>query len=259
VSYPPAPEARPRAVIEAGPYRARFAESLRDLLRVQELRYRVFNLELKEGFDVSHETQRDADAFDPHCHHLMVEHVPSDTVVGTYRLQTGAMARAGAGYYTDGEYDLSALPADVLATGVELGRACIEREHRGRNVLFLLWKGLARYVAHNRTRWFFGCCSLTSQDPTDGWTALAQLEGRDGVWPQIRVDVRPAFACAKPVFSVDPGALKLPPLFEIYLRYGGKICSPPAIDREFKTIDLLMLFDVERLDERARDLFFEPD
>ena len=44
---------------------------------------------------------------------------------------------------------------------------------------------------------------------------------------------------------------------QIYLRYGGRICSPPALDRDFKTIDLLMLFDVERLDERARALFFD--
>ena len=82
--------------------------------RVQELRYRVFNLELHEGLESSHATGRDVDVFDHHCHHLMVEHRPSNSVVGTYRLQTGAMARAGAGYYTDGEYDLSSLPADVL-------------------------------------------------------------------------------------------------------------------------------------------------
>ena len=259
VSYPPAPSARPTAAIDAGPYRARFAASFGDLLRVQQLRYRVFNLELREGLETSHETQRDADAFDQHCHHLMVEHLPSNSVVGTYRLQTGAMARAGAGYYTDGEYDLSSLPADVLENGIELGRACIEREHRGRQVLFLLWKGLAQYVSHNRKRWFFGCCSLTSQDPAEGWAALEQLRTRDGIWPEFAVAVRPAYACAEPApeDSLDPRAISLPPLFEIYLRYGGKICSPPAIDRDFKTIDLLMLFDVARLDARARGLFFE--
>lgn len=259
VDYPPAPSARPSAAIEAGAYRARFAASRSDLERVQELRYRVFNLELHEGLEASHATRRDADHFDPHCHHLMVEHLPSAAVVGTYRLQTGAMARAGAGFYTDGEYDLAGFADEILTDGIELGRACIEREHRGRQVLFLLWKGLAQYVAHNRKRWFFGCCSLTSQNPADGWAALAHLRARDGVWAEHRVDVRPSFACAEPpaAEAIDPATVRLPPLFEIYLRYGGKICSPPALDREFKTIDLLMLFDVARLDARARGLFFD--
>lgn len=258
LTYPPAPDACPSAVIEAGAYRARFACDTGDLERIQELRYRVFNLELHEGLESSHATRRDADEFDRHCHHLMVEHAPSATVVGTYRLQTAAMARAGAGFYTDGEFDLSALPADVLSEGVELGRACIEHDHRGRQVLFLLWKGLAQYVAHNRKRWFFGCCSLTSQNPAEGWAALRHLEARAGVWPQARVGVRAAYACAEPPRGEvhDPAAVRLPPLFEIYLRYGGKICSPPALDRAFKTIDLLMLFDVARIDERARALFF---
>ena len=257
-TYPPAPEACPSAVIEAGAYRARFARDTVDLERVQALRYRVFNLELREGLESSHAMRLDADEFDRHCHHLMVEHAASATVVGTYRLQSAAMARAGVGFYTDGEFDLAALPDGVLSEGVELGRACIEHDHRGRQVLFLLWKGLAQYVAHSRKRWFFGCCSLTSQNPAEGWAALRHLERREGVWPQMRVGVRDAYACAEPspMEALDPAAVRLPPLFEIYLRYGGRICSPPALDRDFKTIDLLMLFDVARIDERARALFF---
>ncbi|MEO8505879.1 MAG: GNAT family N-acetyltransferase, partial [Acidobacteriota bacterium] len=168
-SYPPAPAERPTAIIESGAYRARFAADARDLDRAQELRYRVFNLELAEGLDASHATGRDIDAFDGQCHHLIVEHLPTHTVIGTYRMQTDSMAGAAGGYYTDSEFDLSHLPAEVLANGIELGRACIERDHRGRQVLFLLWRGLAEYVMHNRKRFFFGCCSLTSQDTELGW------------------------------------------------------------------------------------------
>ena len=51
-------------------------------------------------------------------------------------------------------------------------------------------------------------------------------------------------------------ALELPPLFEIYLRYAGRVCGPPIIDREFKTVDFFVLFDVEALAPRARRLFF---
>lgn len=252
---------RPPGVIEAGTYRARFASGPRDLDRAQALRYRVFNLELAEGLDASHITERDADPFDEQCHHLIVEHAPSGEVIGTYRLQTDAMARAGLGYYTDAEFDLSHLPAEVLADGIELGRACIAREHRGRQVLFLLWRGLASYVVHNRKRFFFGCCSLTSQDTELGWASLAHLAGRDGIWPGLAVPTKAAFVCAPS--SADPRTpsrkVELPPLFELYLRYGGKVCSPPALDREFKTIDFLLLLDTALLDQKARRMFFEDE
>jgi putative hemolysin len=37
---------------------------------------------------------------------------------------------------------------------------------------------------------------------------------------------------------------------------GAKICGPPAIDREFKTIDFLTLLDLEGISEVVRARFF---
>jgi putative hemolysin len=39
-----------------------------------------------------------------------------------------------------------------------------------------------------------------------------------------------------------------------YLSLGAKICAPPAMDREFKTIDFLTLLDLENLPSRAAAL-----
>ena len=50
---------------------------------------------------------------------------------------------------------------------------------------------------------------------------------------------------------------KLPTLFRIYLRHGAMVCGPPAIDRRFKTIDYLVLFDVEAMDPRMFETYFE--
>jgi putative hemolysin len=235
----------------------RFARDAADLDRVLRLRFAVFNLELREGLEESHRSGRDEDEFDRHCHHLLVEHTASGEVIGTYRLQTAEMARGGIGYYTGAEFELAALPEDLLGDAIELGRACIHRQHRKTPVLFLLWKGLARYVAHNRKRWLFGCCSLTSQDSEDGWRAAARLETRGDMRRDLWAPTRPEYDCAPPASPADRvQPLDLPALFEIYLRYGGKVVSPPAIDRRFKTIDFLLLFDVAGLDERTRRKFF---
>jgi len=37
---------------------------------------------------------------------------------------------------------------------------------------------------------------------------------------------------------------------------GAKICGPPALDRQFKTIDFLTLLDIEALSASTRARFF---
>ena len=258
-SYPPAPARIPPGEIAEGAYAVRFAADTSELDELLRLRFLVFNLELDEGLDASYLTGRDVDAFDAQCHHLIVVHRPSGRIVGTYRIQTTDMAGAARGFYTATEFDLSRLPREILDEAVEVGRACIQREHRLKPVLFLLWKGLARYLEHNRRRWLLGPCSLTSQDPWDGKRALDLLERRNKLRRDLVVVPQPGYECVWEGEDPEPekaARLELPPLFEIYLRYAGRVVGPPIIDRAFKTIDFFVLFDVEALTDRARRLFF---
>lgn len=255
--YPRYADSLPGTELREGRYLLRFARTADELDEVLRLRYRVFNLELGEGLPESHETGRDLDEYDATCHHLMVVEAGSEAVVGTYRLQTGAMAAAGRGFYSAGEFDLSHLPLEMLEDSIELGRACIDRAHRNTQALFLLWKGLAMYIAHNRKRFFFGCCSLTSQDPSEGKLVMERLEREGHCQPDYFVPPREAFACYPQGFEVDPPfEVQLPRLFRTYLRFGARVCGPPAIDRTFKTIDYFVLFDVFSMDEHTQRLFF---
>lgn len=256
--YPRALESLPPAVLEEGAYRVRYARSAGDLDAVLRLRFEVFNRELGEGLATSWATGRDEDEFDPFCHHLMVEHVESGEVIGTYRIQTAEMAAAGRGFYSATEFDLAPLPAGVVAEAVEVGRACIHRDHRLRPVLFLLWKGLAVYMSHVGKRYLFGPCSLTSQDPWEGKRALDRLRREERMHPAIEVGAVPGFECRWEGEPPSEAAreIELPPLFDMYLRYAGKVCGPPVIDRRFGTIDFLVLFDLQDLSPRARRMFF---
>ena len=238
-----------------GPYRARFARDRCDLEAVLRLRFEVFNRELGEGLSESWETGLDRDRFDASCHHLMLEDVRTGELVGTYRMQTAADAGHGAGFYCAQEFRLQALPDEVLSESVELGRACILREHRNGLALYTLWRGLAAYLSWSGKRYLFGCCSLTSQDPAEGLAMLEAL-GRGGhLSKEFSVDPRPEFACRAERVR-GPESVKMPRLFGSYLRYGAKVCGPPAIDREFKTIDFFIVFDVADIPERVRRMFF---
>jgi len=255
--YPPHDWALPEGETSQGRYRTRFATSLDDLDAVLRLRFEVFNLELGEGIDASFETGRDMDEYDPLCHHLMVEDAAEERLVGTYRMMTSEMAALGRGFYSADEFHLRRLPCGILDHAVEVGRACIDRDYRNRQVLFLLWKGLARYVAWNRKRYLFGCCSLTSQDPAIGRKAHRQLAEAGAVHPGLRVVPLPGMECGgEEPRSADGEEVRIPILFRTYLRYGAKVLGPPAIDRKFKTIDFLTCLDVAAMDPALRRVYF---
>lgn len=240
----------PALDIEVGDYRLRFAGNREDLDAVGGLRFEVYNLEMGEGLDSSYQHQRDFDDFDPQCHHLMVVHKPSGRLAGTYRMQTGSMALLRRGFYSDEEFDLGAFPRAFLDRSVEVGRACIHREHRNGRVLQLLWKGLARYIDWNGKRYLFGCCSLASQDPAEGLALHKRLALLDYMHPTLQAPPRAGYTCeAGPMSVIEAVPPRLPRLFEGYLNLGALVCGEPALDRRFKTIDYLVVLDTREMPE----------
>lgn len=257
-TFPVSAENLPARELEEGRYLLRFARTQEDLDAVLRLRYEVFNLELNEGLDASHETGRDMDQFDPVCHHLVVVERATGEVVGCYRMQTSEMAAENLGFYSQLEFDLGGFPPGVIDNAMEIGRACVAKDHRSTQVLFLLWKGLALYVAANRRRFLFGCSSLTSQDPAEGKAFMDHLVYHDHLHPIFQIQPQPGFECyPSDLENIGEHKIRVPPLFRIYLRHGAKVCGPPAIDREFKTIDFLVLFDVDSMDPKMFETFFD--
>lgn len=254
--YPRHPECLPTGVLNAGRYVVRFATSVEDLDAIERLRFQVFNLELGEGLDSAFDSGRDHDELDPHLHHLLIATCDTGEVVGTYRLQTAEMASEN-GFYCASEFDLTGLTAEFEAGAVEVGRACVAKGHRNGRVLNLLWRGLALYLIHNRKRFLFGCCSLTSQEPALGIATWRKLEQDGLMHPGVRVTPLPALSCdhADPA-DVAQQVPHIPPLFQSYLNLGARVCGPPALDRFFKTIDFLVALDVTALDEHSYRFFF---
>lgn len=234
-------------------YATRLARNAAEIRAAQSLRFEVFNLELNEGLEQSYATGLDADPFDAVCEHLVVEHMPSQSIVGTYRLQTGTNAAKNLGYYCAQEFDFECFEP-LRQQMVELGRACVHPQHRNLVVLGMLWKGIAEYAGAHGGRYLFGCSSLTSQDATVGASAYADLCRQHLVEAAYRTRPLPAFDCSLHQLAGEP--VKLPKLLRAYLTLGAKICGPPALDHQFKTIDFLTLLDLQALPLLARQKFF---
>ncbi len=235
-------------------YRIRNAGTLEDVKACQRLRYDVFNTELGEGLITSHKDRLDVDPYDVHCDHLIVESTESSDVIGTYRLQTGNMAANAIGYYSAQEFNFAPYEpyrAEIL----ELGRACIHKDHRKRAVLELLWQGIAEYALETKIRYLIGCSSLTSQNPQEGWATYNRIA--------------PTYLASEAFQTLPLENFELPPnenkrakadvpkLFATYLHLGAKVAGPPAIDRDFKTIDFLTILDIEAISSKGKNHFFK--
>ena len=276
VPCPIPPEAMPAAGIgarvhaEVGHYRLRMAQSVEDRDAACRLRFKVFNIELREGLEISYRTGLDRDEFDLFCEHILVEDKQSGRIVGTYRMQSGESAKRNLGYYSEREFNFASY--EPLRGGVlELGRASIDREHRTPEVLTLLWRGIAQYATDMGLRYLIGCSSLNSKDPAEGWQMYRQLE-HYRVAPEFETVPTASFACPtepegqQPQIAAQkecdslraPETAKVPKLLKTYLAIGARIAASPAWDKEFGTIDFLTLLDLKTISSAARNRFLAP-
>ncbi|MCC6546290.1 GNAT family N-acetyltransferase [Candidatus Sumerlaeota bacterium] len=221
-----------------------FATSQRCIERAQRLRYLVFNEELGEGLEESRISGLDRDEFDATMHHLVLLNRASGELIGTYRVHPAAHALKHGHLYSARQYDVEAL-APYLPDLVEAGRACIAPVHRNFATVMMLWKGLAVYMSIFNKRWLFGCVSITSTDPDEGWRMLKTIRAEGAMHPELALSPYPQFSCGDASREHDPDirAVPLTKLFSAYIGVGAQVISLPAIDREFKSVDFLMMLD----------------
>ena len=234
-------------------YRLRLAETAAERAAACRLRFRVFNLEMGEGLAESYANGMDQDAYDAACEHLLVEEKATGRIVGTYRMQSGETAWRHLGYYSAQEFAFTAYEG-LRPQLLELGRACVDREHRSSEVLTLLWRGIAQYAQHHGLRFLIGCSSVPSEDPATGWAMYHRL-APFLVAPHLRTQPAEGYRLPAPPSDTAVPEIEVPKLLKTYLAVGARICSEPAWDRAFGTIDFLTLQDMHELSPAARSRF----
>lgn len=231
---------------------ARLATDAAEVESAMRLRYRVFGEEL--GSNTGRVSGLDCDAHDAASQHLLLIDRVSGETIGTYRMKSIEGAGGVSGFYSNDEFSLETIPSGILENGIEIGRACIAPEHRNTRAIFLLWKALAQHLASSGKRYFFGCCSIFTDDPIDGLRAYDHLRRQGMIHRQYKLfprrPISSTFAIDRPS---DP--FKLPGLFEMYLRIGSRVCGPPIYDQMFRTADFFVVFDLHEMDPKYRRIF----
>ncbi len=249
----------------SGSLEVRLAVSERDIRRAQRLRYRVFYEEMAAVPDAMQRMlRRDADRFDAICDHLLV--IDHDArgrfggrrpqVVGTYRLLRQDVALRHGGFYTQDEFDIAPLLARHAGSRfLELGRSCVLEPYRTKKTVELLWHGIWAYVRHHRIDVMFGCASLSGICPDEHALALSFLSRNamaEGEWSARAAAHRHVPMERMPDALIEPKAAlrMLPPLVKAYLRLGARFGDGAVIDRQFGTIDVMVILPVSAIDPR---------
>lgn len=243
----------------------RLARDDRDIAAAQRLRYSVFIEELGgSGPLVDHENRLEKDEFDPWFDHLILvdtrrDAAALDDVVGVYRLLPGDRAQEIGRFYSEGEFDLSALKASGRRL-LELGRSCVHPDYRGGAAMFLLWNALADYVLERDLEVMFGAASFHGTDVPALAQPLSYLYHNHLAPPALRVTARPPHAARMDL--IPPEALDrkaamagTPALIKAYLRLGGYVGDGAWVDHDFNTVDVCLVMDTAAMSARHRSFY----
>jgi putative hemolysin len=269
----------PQVYGRIGDLEVRLAGTRLDLHLAQRLRYEVFYEEMDARPDViARFRRRDQDSYDPVCDHLLVidrkadgakpwRNVRRPNVVGTYRLLRGDVAtRHGVELYTASEYDIDPMIA-TRAKGLrfmEVGRSCVLESYRNGRTMEALWHGLWTYAREHKIDVMIGCASFPGTDPSRHAQALSFLHHHCLAPPEWRARAHDDLHVSMhrmPADGLDPRACMkaLPPLIKGYLRLGAFVGDGAVIDRQFGTIDVLIVLPIARIDARYFERFGKPD
>ena len=267
----------PNIQVERGNLILRQARGASEIAACQQLRFRIFYEELGARADrAATDSRKDQDRFDTICDHLVVVqtngsphpaaiNLEDGELIGTYRLLRQEVAEANGGFYTQDEFDIAPLiAAHPDLRFLELGRSCVLKPFRTKPVVELLWQGIWNYVRAYDVDVMLGCASLEGTDLDAHARALSFLAHSAKAPPEWRVralDSRFVEMNRLPIEALDPRRVlrDLPPLIKGYLRLGCYIGDGAVIDKQFNTIDVLIILPVSAINERYFAHFGQPN
>jgi putative hemolysin len=132
---------------------------IKEIGRLRELTFR----EVGEGTNKS----TDLDSYDIYYNHLFIWDNVTKMIVGAYRIGKGDeifYSYGKKGYYINELFKIKSQIYPVLRKGLELGRSWIRKEYQQKPLpLFLLWKGILKYLIDNpQYQFLFGAVSISN-------------------------------------------------------------------------------------------------
>jgi putative hemolysin len=239
---------------------------VREIGRLREITFRAVG----EGTG----NEIDLDKFDPYYMHLVMWNVARKEIAGSYRLGLSdtIIEKYGVkGLYTSTLFEFDMRLIEKLPPLIEMGRSFIRLEYqKAYTSLFLLWRGIAMFVAHNpKYRALFGPVSITNEYRESSRCMILASMRQTCMDEELAPLVTPKFPPHPPhrsewclpeyrdllndfeqvadyVSEIEPDGKDVPVLLRQYLKLGGRLLSF-NLDPDFSSVvDGLIVVDLSR-------------
>ncbi len=250
--------------------------TIKEIARLREITFR----KVGEGTGM----KLDFDSYDAYYKHLVLWDEEELEIVGSYRIGicSEISAKKGiAGLYNSSLYSFTGEFNEILVKSIELGRSFIQQKYWRSSALDYMWQGIAAFLSeYPGVRYLFGAVSISNSYNPDAqamivyfykkWYSheknLANATERYIV-PKLQQE-HLAGIMGSDNYEEDFKSLKtalknfgysVPVLFKKYTElcnYGGVKFMDFGRDNEFKTIDGLMLLDLEEVKPEKRKRYY---
>lgn len=230
--------------MEREKFTVKFAETVAENNAAFALRYRDMLLEYRP--DAIRENDMDITPYDAFAKQVICVDNDTGEVVGCYRIISTDSLPSGGRFVCEEEFDISALKARGERI-VELSRAVVKKEYRNSVVLMLVLRFVVRYIREQGFRFVIGEASFLGTDK-NAWkkelSYLAHYHAGEG-YGVTSLEKEQIELLSKE--ELDPAELKrgLPPLIRAYLGFGAKVSVDSSTDRDFGSVDVFILLDLE--------------
>ncbi len=226
-----------------------------EVLECFKLRHEVFCVEMAAN---PRKSKLDFDRYDNFCDHLIIVHEETEEIVGTYRMN---FSETSDQFYTESEFEIGNWIQNQNSPFIELGRACIKKEHRRGVVISLLWKGISEYMKFMGAEKLIGCSSIKLTDARSAALVHKYFESTNVLTeelykPNDEYQMKDLLFWLM-VFSKGlsdnqkaEAEEKIPSLLKSYIRAGARIMSYPAYDKDFKCIDYVTVMVRSEMDQK---------
>lgn len=229
--------------LQKGKYHARLASTSADVSASQDLRNRAFL-----GADP---TRTDADDYDPHCSHVLIEDLSKGRLVCCFRMMDLADGSKIEASYSAQYYELSGLK-EFKGPMVEMGRFCVDPAASDPDILRVAWGAMTQYVDARGVELLFGCSSFKGVEAEAYWDAFALLKARHLApkrWlPKVKAPN--VFRYAQRLRrKPDPqNAMRvMPPLLKTYLMMGGWVSDHAVVDQKMNTLHVFTGIEIDAI------------
>ncbi|MDB5016142.1 MAG: hypothetical protein JWQ84_974 [Mucilaginibacter sp.] len=239
---------------------------IREIGRLREITFR----EVGEGTNKA----SDLDEYDIYYHHLFIWDDEAKLIVGAYRLGLGDeifYSIGKNGFYISELFKIRSQFTPILKKSIELGRSWIRKEYQLKPLpLFLLWKGILKYVMDNpRYRYLIGPVSISNSFSNFSKSLIVDYINRNHFDHELAQYVKPRKKFKVDLGSIDTDLLmagedsfkgldnliseietrnmKVPVLLRQYIALNAKIISFNIDPKFADCLDGFLVLDLEQI------------